>query len=79
MLEEYVAATSLTVPDRQFVWGLRYIDDCVLRDRSNGGTLNERLYAMQDANWNVVAICNTLRRLDRRALRLHAPTASCNS
>ena len=47
------------VADRQFVWGLRYIDDCVLRDRTTTGTLNERLYAMQDANWNVVAICNT--------------------
>lgn len=49
---------SLT-PDRQWVWGVRYIDDCVLRDRSDGGTLNERLYAMQDGNWNVVAIAST--------------------
>jgi RHS repeat-associated protein len=49
-----------TTPDRQFVWGLRYIDDCVLRDRSvSGGTLNERLYALQDANWNVTATVNT--------------------
>ena len=57
VLEEYVAATSLTVPDRQYVWGLRYIDDLVLRDRDLTGTL-ERLYPLQDANWNVVAICN---------------------
>jgi RHS repeat-associated protein len=57
-LEERLGAS--TTPDRQFVWGLRYIDDCVLRDRSvSGGTLNERLYALQDANWNVVAIVNT--------------------
>ena len=48
-------------PDRQFVWGLRYIDDCVLRDRdtTGDGTLDERLYAMQDANWNVTAVADT--------------------
>jgi hypothetical protein len=59
-LEERLGSTPTSAaPDRQFVWGLRYIDDCVLRDRSTTGTINERLYAMQDANWNVVAICNT--------------------
>lgn len=44
--------------ERQFVWGQRYIDDLVLRDRSptNNATLSERLYALQDANWNVVAV-----------------------
>ena len=32
--------------DRQFVWGLRYIDDLLLRDRdtTGGGTLDERLF-----------------------------------
>jgi|GEM_PF-6256466 len=46
--------------ERQFVWGLRYIDDCVLRDRDTNanGTLDERLYAMQDANWNVTGIAD---------------------
>jgi RHS repeat-associated protein len=34
-----------------FVWGLRYIDDLVCRER--GG---ERLYSLADPNWNVVAI-----------------------
>src|SRR5262249_753565 len=48
-------------PDRQFVWGLRYIDDCVLRDRDTdaNGTLDERLYALQDGNWNVIALTDT--------------------
>ncbi len=41
------------------MWGLRYVDDLVLRDRAtSGSTFNERLYALQDANWNVVAIYN---------------------
>ena len=56
MLEERISGTT---PDRQYVWGLRYIDDLVLRDRSVAGTLDERLYALQDANWNMVAICDT--------------------
>jgi RHS repeat-associated protein len=59
------ASGSYAVPqvDRQFVWGLRYIDDLVIRDRNPGGSgssgsgsLSERLYALQDANWNVDAI-----------------------
>ena len=37
-----------------------HIDDIVLRDRNTTGgvTLNERFYAEQDANWNIVAIVN---------------------
>jgi RHS repeat-associated protein len=44
--------------ERQFVWGLRYIDDLVLRDRDtdDNGSLDERLYACQDANWNVTGV-----------------------
>ncbi|MDR2440385.1 MAG: hypothetical protein LBE12_13575, partial [Planctomycetaceae bacterium] len=36
-----------------YVWGLRYIDDLVLREKGS-----ERLYPLADPNWNVVAICN---------------------
>jgi hypothetical protein len=52
---------SVTTAERQFVWGLRYIDDLVIRDRStaNNGTISERRYAMQDGNWNTIAICDT--------------------
>ena len=56
-VEERVGTS--TTAERQFVWGLRYIDDLVLRDRStaNNGVINERRYAMQDDNWNTIAIC----------------------
>ncbi|MCZ2341706.1 MAG: hypothetical protein LC104_07905, partial [Bacteroidales bacterium] len=40
----------------QHAWGLRYVDDLILRDRATvtPGVLDERLWALQDANWNVV-------------------------
>lgn len=51
--------TSPSVADaqQQYVWGLRYIDESILRDRDTDGntTLDERLYAAQDGNWSVVA------------------------
>jgi RHS repeat-associated protein len=51
-IEERVG--TATTADRQFIWGTRYIDDLVLRDRGS-----ERLYAMQDANFNVTSVANT--------------------
>jgi RHS repeat-associated protein len=50
-----------TNAERQFVWGLRYIDDLVLRDRdtTGSGPLNERFYGMQDPNWNMNAMVNS--------------------
>ena len=56
-LEERLSATGPA--ERQSVWGVRYIDDCVLRDRSTTSTLDERSYACQDANWNVTALVDT--------------------
>ena len=42
-----------------YVWSPLYVDGLVLRDRSTGGgTLNERLWVQQDANWNVTALVN---------------------
>ena len=42
-----------------YVWSPLYVDTLVLRDRSTGGgTLNERLWVQQDANWNVTALVN---------------------
>jgi RHS repeat-associated protein len=57
VLEERVGEE--TVANVQYVWGLRYVDDLVLRDRDTSTPHNgvdERHYALQDANWNVVAI-----------------------
>ena len=53
-IEECVGAS--TTPERQFVWGLRFFDDLVLRDRDStgGGILNERLYTTQDPLGSVV-------------------------
>ena len=48
-IEERVG--TATTAERQFVWGVRYIDDLILRDR---GT--ERMYTLQDTNWNVTSI-----------------------
>jgi YD repeat-containing protein len=59
VLEERVG--SSTSAARQFVWGVRYVDDLVLRDRdtNSDGSLDERLYGMQDVNWNVTSLANT--------------------
>ena len=77
VLEERVCSTlsadpGSLAPAAQYVWGLRYIDDLILRDRdaagssasagdsssSGSGALGERLYALQDPNWNVVAVAD---------------------
>jgi len=59
VVEERVG--SETHAERQFVWGLRYVDDLILRDRDTTGdeTLDERIYGMQDANWGVTALANS--------------------
>jgi len=59
VLEERVGTS--TNASQQYVWGLRYIDDLLLRDRDTNtdGTLDQRLYAIQDANWNLVAIADS--------------------
>ena len=45
-------------PSHRYVWGLRYVDDLILRQRdvTSDGTIDETLYALQDANFNVVAL-----------------------
>ena len=48
ILEERV--DSETAAERQFVWGERYVDDLVLRDRDvdDDGSMDERLYVLSD-------------------------------
>jgi len=47
---------SSTDPAIQNVWGLRYIDDLILRDRTVSDPLDERLYACQDALFSVTTL-----------------------
>jgi len=51
---------SSTDPERQQIWGPQYVDQLLLRDRDTSdpfnGALNERVFALQDANWNVVSL-----------------------
>ena len=56
VLEEQVSGTTTT----QYVWSPVYVDAIILRDRDTdaNGSLDERLWAQQDANWNVTAILN---------------------
>jgi RHS repeat-associated protein len=59
VLEERLGGVSTATI--QYVWSPVYIDALIERDRSthNNGTLDERLYVQQDANWNVTALLNT--------------------
>ncbi|MEX0885471.1 MAG: hypothetical protein WD009_03435 [Phycisphaeraceae bacterium] len=60
IVEVRVDGTSSSDLAEQYVWGApgRYVDELILRDRdtTGNGELNERLYALQDTNFNVVAI-----------------------
>lgn len=44
--------------DRQYVWGLRGLDDLILRDRDadGDGKLDERLYALSDVDGSIVSL-----------------------
>ena len=48
-------------PLTTYVWGLRYIDDLVLRERDT-----EKLYSLADPNWNVVCLADALGSLNVR-------------
>ena len=57
VVEERVGTNPNTAPsDKQYVWGQRYIDDCVLRIGPDLGNSSEKIHALQDANWNVTAL-----------------------
>ncbi|MCS7022805.1 MAG: hypothetical protein NZU63_13380, partial [Gemmataceae bacterium] len=58
VLEERVTSHGVQSVGVQYVWSPVYVDALILRDRdSNGdGILDERLYVVQDANYNVVVL-----------------------
>ena len=58
VLEERVGGSASA--SQQFVWGVRFVDDLILRDRDTdgNGTLDERLYVLNDLRFSVVAIAS---------------------
>jgi RHS repeat-associated protein len=54
VLEERVGGAAT----QRYVWSPVYVDALVLRDRDTdaNGSLDERLWVQQDANWNVTAV-----------------------
>jgi len=56
VLEERVGGAAKV----HYVWSPVYVDALVLRDRdaTGSGTLSERLWVQQDADWNVTALVN---------------------
>jgi RHS repeat-associated protein len=69
VLEERQIKDMEWLLNKQYVWGIRYIDELILRDNDTApidGTLNIRHYALQDANFNVVALINTNGSVGRR-------------
>jgi RHS repeat-associated protein len=57
VLEERVGGQARA----QYVWSPVYVNALIERDRdpTGSGTLSERLYVQQDADWNVTALVNT--------------------
>jgi RHS repeat-associated protein len=57
-----------TPPEREYIWGARGPDDLIFRERSTAknGVLDERLYALQDVNFNVVAAIDPSRNVQER-------------
>jgi RHS repeat-associated protein len=57
--------TVATVPSVQWVWDPRYVDAPILRDQNKDGDgsctgpADQRLYYVQDANWNTTALLTT--------------------
>ncbi len=66
--------TVATVPKFQWVWGIAYIDEVVLRDENKDGDgdcvdgTDQRLYTCQDANFNVTALVDTAGTVVERVL-----------
>lgn len=57
VLEERVSGTARV----QYLWAPMYVDALILRDRDsdNNGSLDQRHFVQQDANWNVTSIVSS--------------------
>ena len=66
--ERFTPAGGAAAVKYQYVWGLTYIDDLVLRDTYASGSLTQRLYATHDANYDVTALTNTAGTVQERYL-----------
>lgn len=69
VIEEHAGSNPVTTTiSQQFIWGLRYADDVICRDRNTapGDSLDERLYGMQDSNWNTVALISVNSTIEER-------------
>jgi RHS repeat-associated protein len=67
-IEERVGTSVLM--DQQHVWGMRYVDELVCRDRSS-----ERLYALQDVGFNITALVGIAGTVQQRFL--YDPYGTC--
>src|SRR5262249_22930328 len=58
LLEERDTATGNTT--MEYTWSPVYVDAMIERDRDTdgNGSLDERLWVQQDANWNVISLAN---------------------
>jgi RHS repeat-associated protein len=67
-IQENVSGTAKT----QYIWGVGYIDHLIERDRDadgdSGNGLEERLYSLQNANWDVTALVNASGTVQERYL-----------
>ena len=59
VVEERRGGTSASNLSQQYVWGAGYVDQLILRDSYTSGTLSQRLYVQQDAQFNVTALVDT--------------------
>jgi len=68
VIEERQNGTGTSNVSFQYVWGAGYVDDLVLRDTYSGGVKTQRLYAQQNANYDVTALVNTSGQVQERYL-----------
>jgi hypothetical protein len=56
VIDERKNGTSLSNLSQQYVWSLAYVDAMVLRDSFSDGFRTQRLYALQNANFDTTGV-----------------------